>query len=118
MNHVSRPTQSDRRKATRFEGRGLIASIGGILMDVRDISICGAKVARSSVPIKGDVSITLHQRGEHRLDLTGSILVAGSVVHAGKDAIHLRFETATFALSRMIVAHASKQLGIAPYSVK
>ena len=118
MTHTAFAHQSDRRKATRFDGPGLVANINGMLVDVRNISVGGAKVARLITPPKGDISIALLQRGEHRLDLTGSVSVTGSVVHVGKDSIHLRFETATFALSKMIVAHAGRLLGITPYSVK
>lgn len=118
MNYISRAIYTDRRMATRFDGRGLMANVGGVLVDVLDISIGGAKVARRIAPPTKVTVIVLYRRDGNRIDLNGAVSVTGSVVHADAAAIHFRFETATFALSKLIVAHASKQLGVAPYSVR
>ncbi|CAA7611736.1 hypothetical protein MCP1_10178 [Candidatus Terasakiella magnetica] len=108
----------DRRMATRFDGRGLMANIGGILMDLSDISIGGARIARLIDPPKTPVLITLYPREGNRLILNASVSVTGTVVHADQTCLRVRFDTTTFALSKLIVQHAARKLGVMPHTVK
>lgn len=111
-------TVADRRRATRFDGRGLIANVGGTLVVLQDISIGGAKITRAAAAPTDELQITLYPCEGSRINVNSSVRVAATLVQQDDNAIRVRFDTASFALSKLIVSHAARQLGTTPHTVK
>jgi len=109
---------AERRRATRFDGRGLIANLAGTLVDLHDISVGGARMDRKSSPADDNVTLVLYRREGSRINVNGSVRVTATIVHQDEGAVRVRFDSASFALSKLIVEHAAKQLGATPFAVK
>jgi hypothetical protein len=109
---------SDRRHHPRYAGPGLMANIGGRLVNVIDISVGGARLEKGFAMAKGPVSFVLIPRVGSKLILNEGVKVTGTVAHEDDQSVGIVFIAATYALSKLIVRHASKLLKVEPHMVK
>ena len=116
--------KKERRKFPRYSAVNLMADIDGQMFAVTDISLGGLRLA-------GDIGETFED-GESRRTLTFSLrLMAddqtgeaqavranGLVVGRYDDATAIKFQSATMPLMKIVVRHASLELGVEPYFLK
>jgi hypothetical protein len=113
-----RTDQSDRRQFNRFDGHGLVAMIGGSLIDVIDVSLTGLRLASCPAKGHGAFDFTLYARTGSKLDLNRGVRVAGTVIRGDDGAIAVHFTRFTYSLAKMIIRHTGATLGVAPHMVR
>ncbi len=105
---------SDRRQALRFDGRGLLAHVAGTLVDLHDISVGGVKITMPARMPEGAMAITLYPHDGLWIDFDAAIEVKGTLVAREAEALRIRFDDETEALSRLIVRHANRRQRFVP----
>jgi len=110
--------RDERREKPRSPGNGLMARIGDKLVEVIDLSVTGVKVVRGVHLGEGAVSFTLFRRIGASLELNQGVKVTGRVVRIDETSVAIDFLANSYALAKLVVWHASGQLGAAPHMVK
>lgn len=108
----------DRRHYHRFEQHGLMARIGSVLHEVRDVSVGGIRVDALDAPVGAELAIVLFPRDGRQLGLAQSMTVRGEIVGHLRGATRIRFLSMSYALAKFLIQHLARRNGVEPYIFK
>jgi len=108
----------ERREQPRRPGDGLIARVGDKLVKVLDMSATGIRLERNFALGDGLMEFTLFRRTGTSLELNKSVKVTGKLARQDQHSVAFSFQNSSYALAKLVVWHASGQLGVAPHMVK
>ncbi|MGE5514973.1 MAG: PilZ domain-containing protein [Bacteroidota bacterium] len=108
----------DRRQYHRFERHGLMARIGSVLHEVRDVSVGGIRIDALDAPVGTELAIVLFPRDGRQLGVSQSMTVRGEVVGHLKGATRIRFAAMSYALAKFLIQHLARRNGVEPYIFK
>lgn len=100
-----RPPVQDRRRFPRVHV-GLVANIGGRLVDVVDVSAKGMTLARAFDPVPGPMPFILYPAEGHRLDLNHGVRGHAVLTHQEPDRVGVRFDPPSMDLVKLVVDRA------------
>ena len=92
----------ERRRYPRFHGQGLMANIGGKLVQVAGISAGGMSLESGFAVSAGAMRFTLYPSDNGKVDINHGIGGVCRLVHEGERLVALRFEPATYRLVKFI----------------
>ena len=94
--------ERERRRYPRFQGHGLMANIGGKLVNVTGVSAGGMQLEKGFKLIPDSMRFTLYPTDGGKVDINNGIGGTCRLVREGDDFIAMRSDPATYRLVKFV----------------